>query len=190
VTTNAVHRSRGMRPASRAISQCPVRPGEAGAADLASKDCHLVAQHKDLGVLGERVPPRQPEESEGAMDQAVEEGEHQASSLADSILAGQDDGGQFLYPSGSHLIAEGISNLLVMLEARSTGSVSSTSARGAEVGPGQERRLSLLSPPRPEPLRLLSPARRRERRGPAPRRRRERPPVRRWAPAGSARGLR
>jgi len=51
----------------------PVRPGEAGLADLASKDRHLVAQHKDLGVLGERVLPRQLERSEGAMDQAVEE---------------------------------------------------------------------------------------------------------------------
>jgi len=35
-----------------------------------------VAQHEDLGVLGDGVPPRQPEESEGAMDQTVEEGEH------------------------------------------------------------------------------------------------------------------
>jgi hypothetical protein len=30
--------------------QCPVRPGEAGSADLASKDRHLVAQHEDFGV--------------------------------------------------------------------------------------------------------------------------------------------
>ena len=50
--------------------QCPVRPGEAGSADLAAKDRHLVAQHKDLGVLRERVRPRQPEGPEGAMDQA------------------------------------------------------------------------------------------------------------------------
>ena len=56
--------------------QCPVRPGEAGAADLATKDRHLVAQHEDLGVLGDGVPPRQLERSKGAMDQALEEGEH------------------------------------------------------------------------------------------------------------------
>jgi len=55
--------------------QCPVRPGEAGSADLASKDCHLVAQHKDLGVLGERVPPRQSKEFDGAMDESVQERE-------------------------------------------------------------------------------------------------------------------
>jgi hypothetical protein len=54
----------------------PVRPGEAGSADLATKDRHMVAQHEDLGVLGEPVPPRQLERSKGAMDQAVKEGEH------------------------------------------------------------------------------------------------------------------
>ncbi len=56
--------------------QCPVRPGEAGSADLATKDRHLVAQDEDLSVLGDGVPPRQLERSKGAMDQAVEEGEH------------------------------------------------------------------------------------------------------------------
>ena len=50
------------------------RPGSS--ADLASKDGHLVAQHKDLGVLRERVPPRQPKESEGAMDESIQEREH------------------------------------------------------------------------------------------------------------------
>ncbi len=58
--------------------QCPVRPGESGSPDLASKDRHLVAQHDDLGVLGDGVPPRQLERSKGAMDQAVEEREHDA----------------------------------------------------------------------------------------------------------------
>jgi hypothetical protein len=58
--------------------QCPVRRGETGAADLATKDRHLVAQDQDLGVVRDGVPPRQANESEGeaAMDQAVEEGEH------------------------------------------------------------------------------------------------------------------
>jgi len=56
--------------------QRPVRPGEAGSANLASKDRHLVAQHEDLGVLRERVSPRQLERSKGSMDQALEEGEH------------------------------------------------------------------------------------------------------------------
>jgi hypothetical protein len=75
VTRNAVHRSRGIEASERATSARSDQ-GEAGSADLATKGCHLVAQDEDLGVLGGGVPSRQPKESEGAMDQALEEGEH------------------------------------------------------------------------------------------------------------------
>ena len=87
---------------SRSSDGRPVRPGEAGSADLARKDRHLVAQHEDLGVLRDGVPSRQLERSKGAMEQAVEEGRKEsspASSLADSILAGQGGGRKLLDPS-------------------------------------------------------------------------------------------
>jgi len=48
VTTNAVHRCCGMRPAGRAISARSDQVKRAPA-DLASKDRHLAAQPEDLG---------------------------------------------------------------------------------------------------------------------------------------------
>jgi ABC-2 type transport system permease protein len=68
---------------------------------MASKDRQLVVQHEGLGVLRESAPPRQPDESEGAMDESRQEREHHASSLADVILAGQGGGGEFVHRSRS-----------------------------------------------------------------------------------------
>ena len=55
--------------------ECSVRPGEAGSCDLAAKDRHLVAQHQDLGVLGDAVHVVDRQELEDPTDQAVEEAE-------------------------------------------------------------------------------------------------------------------
>jgi hypothetical protein len=56
-------------------NECPVGPGETRSGDLATKYCELVAKHKDLGVLLDVVHSVDAHESEGAVNQAVEEGE-------------------------------------------------------------------------------------------------------------------
>jgi len=80
--------------------QCPVRPGEAGSADLASKDCHLVAQHEDLGVLAMVSLLANPRTPKVLWTSRYRNESTTASSLADSILAGQGGSGQFQDPSG------------------------------------------------------------------------------------------
>jgi hypothetical protein len=75
VTTNAVHRSREMSPATRATS---ARSDQVKRAQPTWRR-RTAAWWRSTRIsasLGEGVPPRQPRESEGAMGQAVEEGEH------------------------------------------------------------------------------------------------------------------
>jgi hypothetical protein len=52
-----------------------VGPGEAGTGDLAAEHGELVAQDKDLWILGGIVHPEDPEQFDDAADQAVEKAE-------------------------------------------------------------------------------------------------------------------
>ena len=51
----------------------PVRPGETRSGDVATEHSELVAEHEDLGVLGDLVHPMQPSELDDTADKAVEE---------------------------------------------------------------------------------------------------------------------
>ena len=67
----------------------PIRPGEAGTADLPAQHGELVAQHEDLRVLGDVVHPVDAGQLDAASDQAVEEAERHragASSSAPSLV--------------------------------------------------------------------------------------------------------
>jgi len=53
----------------------PIRPGEARTGDLPLEHGELVAQHEDLGVLGQGVHPVDTYRLGDATDEAIEEGE-------------------------------------------------------------------------------------------------------------------
>ena len=80
--------------------ECPVGPAEPGSCDLAAQDGQLVAEHQDLGVLGDGVHPVDAQELDDATDQAVEEAERHgaAGSLVRSCLVKPTIG--LLDPSG------------------------------------------------------------------------------------------
>ena len=63
-----------------------VGPGEAGTGDLAAKHGQLVAQHKDLGILGRSIRPVDANDLEQAPEQTVEEGEGHDGSLIEGVL--------------------------------------------------------------------------------------------------------
>jgi hypothetical protein len=61
--------------ASEDTDERSIRPGEAGTGGLALEHGQLVTQHEDLGVLGHRVHPMNPNHLDDTADEAVEEGE-------------------------------------------------------------------------------------------------------------------
>jgi hypothetical protein len=67
----------------RSIRPCEARPG-----NLAPEDGQLMAQHKDLGILGQSVRLMNPDSFEHAVDEAIEEGKphRQRASLSRSHL--------------------------------------------------------------------------------------------------------
>jgi hypothetical protein len=62
-----------------------VGPGEAGTGDLAAKHGQLVAQDKDLGILGRSIRPVDTKDLEDASEQTVEEGQGHEGSLAEGV---------------------------------------------------------------------------------------------------------
>ena len=58
-----------------------IRPGEAGPADLPAEHDQLVAQHRDLCVLGHSIHPMETDHSDDTLDNAVEERECDGSEL-------------------------------------------------------------------------------------------------------------
>ena len=63
----------------------PIRPGEAGPADLTLEHGELVAEHQDLCVLGGVVHTEDPEQIDDAVDQAVQEAERDGRRAALSL---------------------------------------------------------------------------------------------------------
>ena len=72
-----------------------VGPGEAGTGDLAAEHSQLVAQNKDLCILGRSIRPVDPNNLEHASEQTVEEGQGHDGSLTEGFLAGQTRSGSF-----------------------------------------------------------------------------------------------
>ena len=66
-----------------------VGPGEAGTGDLAAEHSQLVAQNKDLCILGRSIRPVDANDFEHASGQTVEEGQGHDGSLTEGVLAGQ-----------------------------------------------------------------------------------------------------
>ena len=88
MTRNDPQRSRGTSPARKG-DEGTVGPGEAGTGDLAAEHSQLVAQNKDLCILGRSIRPVDANDLEHVSEQTVEEGQGHDGSLTEGVLAGQ-----------------------------------------------------------------------------------------------------
>lgn len=80
--------------------ESPVRPGEPRTCDLAAKDRHLVAQHQDLGVLGDGVHVVDREDLDDATYQAIEEAERHGAAPSLLVSCQVKSESELLDPSG------------------------------------------------------------------------------------------